>query len=277
MTVLGLVDQSLYHRSVVEHAAWAASSAKTSLEITHVISPSELLMNRMPTHPGGAVIRANDMTQGEELAALRMRGEEILTESRALAEASGAANISTRLEEGPLLSVAEQVSREAKLVVIGKRGEHADLARLPLGAHVEHVGRTSSVPAVVVSRTFRPVERLMLAFDLDEDSRAAADLLADGGFVPPMPALILHVGTETEELRTAMAAAAQRLNDAGFAVTIEIVEGIAQHIIPQRAVTDGSGLVVMGAFGQSRLKSLLFGSLTREVMRACQTPVLLAA
>jgi nucleotide-binding universal stress UspA family protein len=33
----------------------------------------------------------------------------------------------------------------------------------------------------------------------------------------------------------------------------------------------------MGAFGRSRLKSLIFGSLTSEVVRGTQTPVLLAS
>jgi len=34
------------------------------------------------------------------------------------------------------------------------------------------------------------------------------------------------------------------------------------------------GLVVMGAYGHSRLRSLMIGSTTSELIRACKTPIM---
>lgn len=46
-------------------------------------------------------------------------------------------------------------------------------------------------------------------------------------------------------------------------------------LIPERVVLDSIDLLVMDRFGGSRLKSMLLGSLTGELLRACQVPVLL--
>jgi nucleotide-binding universal stress UspA family protein len=160
---------------------------------------------------------------------------------------------------------------------MGKRGERADLARLPLGRNVESIARASNPPVLVVSRAFRPIHRALVAFDLDEGCTAAVDALANAKIVPPMPVLLLHVGQQGEDMRTGLAAAANRLEQAGFDASIELAPGEPQRVIPERAVTSATDLVIMGAFGRSRLKSLIFGSLTSEVVRGTQTPVLLAS
>ena len=72
-----------------------------------------------------------------------------------------------------------------------------------------------------------------------------------------------------------MARAAARLIPAGYPATTEIAEGIARVVVPECVVADGIGLVAMGSFSGSRLKSLIFGSLATELIRACQVPVLL--
>lgn len=46
-------------------------------------------------------------------------------------------------------------------------------------------------------------------------------------------------------------------------------------VIPQRVVLDEIDLVAINAFGSSRLRSMLMGSLTSELLRACQVPLLL--
>jgi nucleotide-binding universal stress UspA family protein len=199
----------------------------------------------------------------------------MLAEARSRLISRGITDTFTRIEEGTVVEQVLNSARATDLLVLGKRGEHADLARLPLGSNVERIVRDSNVPALVVSRAFRPVRRCLLAFDFDEASVAAIDALAVQKLVPPMPILVLHVGHKTDEIRTGMRSAAEALKAAGFEVTTEVVGGDPQRVIAERAVTDATDLVVMGAFGRSRLKSLIFGSLTSEVMRACQTPVLL--
>jgi nucleotide-binding universal stress UspA family protein len=276
MRILALVDSSLYGKSVIDHATWAAASRGATLELLHVISPNELLANRVPVHPGGAMIVAGELTQDRKLAALRLKGGVLLAAARTTLVSRGLTNVRTRIEEGGVLELAAQAAQEADLVIMGKRGEDADLARLHLGANVEPFVRACDVPVLVVSRAYRQVSRCLLAFDLDEASATAVRALAVSKLVPPLPILVLHVGRDDDDLRSHLAAFAGSLQAAGFEVTTEVIDGDPRQVIAERAVADGTDLVIMGAFGRSRLKSLIFGSLTSEILRACQTPVLLA-
>jgi nucleotide-binding universal stress UspA family protein len=276
MRILALVDSSLYAKSVIDHASWAAATTGATLDVLHVISPNELLAKNMPVHPAGAMVIAGELTHDEELAALRLKGGVMLGRARTTLVSSGLTDVYTHIEEGNVLAVASEAARRADLIIMGKRGDHADLSRLHLGANVEPMVRASDVPVLVVSRAFRQVRRCLLAFDLDEASAAAVKALAVTKLVPPMPILVLHVGRDDEELRIGLAAFAGSLKAAGFEVTTEVVDGDPQRVIAERAVADSTDLVIMGAFGRSRLKSLIFGSLTRQILRACQTPVLLA-
>lgn len=275
MRITALVDQSIYRKSVVDHAAWVAETANGTIELLFVVARNEHLANRMPVHPTGAIILSDGMTVDKELGRMREDGETLLAEAEGMLKSKQIGGVRTRIEEGNVDQVAVTAGAETDILVIGKRGEHADLARLPLGANVELIVRRSSVPVLVVSRAFRPVQRALVAFDIDDACAAAIDVLATSRIIPPIPVVLLHVGDETDEIRTALAQAASRLKQAGHGVTVEIVTGIAHRIIAERAVTDAADLVVMGTYGRSRLKSLIFGSLTNEVIRGTQTPVLL--
>ena len=55
----------------------------------------------------------------------------------------------------------------------------------------------------------------------------------------------------------------------------EIAEGQPEKEIADRAEAHDFDLLVMGAYGHSRIRSLLIGSTTTEMIRACKVPVLL--
>ena len=65
------------------------------------------------------------------------------------------------------------------------------------------------------------------------------------------------------------------LRAAGRPVSAEIEPGQADAVIARRVEADKIDLLVMGAFGHSRIRSLIIGSTTTQMIRACKIPVLL--
>lgn len=59
----------------------------------------------------------------------------------------------------------EAFEQGADLIVIGKRGEAANVVTLHLGANVERVIRASRRRVLVVARAFQPVERVLIDVD----------------------------------------------------------------------------------------------------------------
>jgi nucleotide-binding universal stress UspA family protein len=65
------------------------------------------------------------------------------------------------------------------------------------------------------------------------------------------------------------------LEGAGFAVTALLIRGDAESVIAKTIKERAVDLLIMGAFGHSPLRSLLFGSKTADLLRAATIPTLL--
>jgi nucleotide-binding universal stress UspA family protein len=273
--IVAFLDRSLYAQSVVDHAGWLAWNSGAAVELIQVVSPNELIAAAMPPiRPGGPVVLTNDRTLDEEIAQLRKQAATQLEQARERLSASGIADVAVRVLEGDVLQHMRDAAATAAIVVVGKRGEHADLARLPLGANFERLVRHTQTPVLAVSRQFRPIDRMLVGVALDRGAANAVKTLTADIF-PRLPVSLLHVGEAGEAVRVELSRSAAILDAAGHFPATELAGGAARFVIPDHVVSDEIGLVALGAFGGSRLKSLIFGSLTSELVRACQVPVLL--
>ncbi len=64
------------------------------------------------------------------------------------------------------------------------------------------------------------------------------------------------------------------LRRAGLEVTTAVLHGEPEQAIAAYAAAAGIDLLVMGAYGHSRVRALLVGSTTTALLRACRIPVL---
>jgi nucleotide-binding universal stress UspA family protein len=69
--------------------------------------------------------------------------------------------------------------------------------------------------------------------------------------------------------------AATRLQGAGLSVQTAVIQGQPETVLGRTVEGDGFDMVVMGAYGHSRIRSLIIGSTTTEMIRSCKVPVLL--
>jgi len=161
------------------------------------------------------------------------------------------------------------------LVIVGKRGEAADFAKLHLGSNLERVVRSSSKPVLVAARVFTPVKRFLIAFDGGPSAIKAVDHIAKGKLFNDLECRMLMVGTETPAARKQLDDAADLLRGNGYTVEAEIDQGQPDDLIAKCVEADAINLVVMGAYGHSRIRSLIIGSTTTEMVRSCKVPVML--
>ena len=161
------------------------------------------------------------------------------------------------------------------MLVIGKRGEGADFAKLHLGSNLERVVRAMHKPVFVASRAFKPVERFVIAYDGGASANRAVDCVANSAMLKGLPCTLLSVGADTAENRSRLDAPARILRDAGYTVEALLLQGDPDEVIGARVESEHEGLLVMGAYGHSRIRSLVIGSTTSAMVRRCKIPVLL--
>jgi nucleotide-binding universal stress UspA family protein len=276
-TILTCTDGSLYAPSVYQHAEWAASRLSADIHVLHVIERAEA----PPTHDhsGSIGFSASDELM-EELTRLdeaharvaRLRGKAILEDA---AKSLGGATVTTTQRHGSLVEAVADFEKDAGLIILGKRGEHADFSKGHLGSNLERVVRAAKIPVLVAAREFKPVKRFLIAFDGGESSLKAIHYLATQPLLKDAECHFISVGKPDSELSRSLENSATALKGAGYSVTSELLSGDADELISAKVKDTASDLLVMGAYGHSRIREFILGSTTTNVIRTCHVPVLL--
>lgn len=270
MKIIALVDGSVYAHSVCDVAGWAGARLGSGVELLHVLGRRE----------GGGQDLSGSLALGartallEELAALdaqraklsMQRGRAILEDGKAVLAKVGV-EATTRLRHGDLL---EELGSDFDLIVIGKRGEAADFAKGHLGSNLERIVRGTKVPVLVAARAFAPVKKVLVAFDGGPSALRAIDHIASSPLYNGLEVTVVSVG----EAPAGLADAQTRLQAAGIAAKGLQVSG-QPDIALGKLVEDGFQMVVMGAYGHNRIRSLIIGSTTTQMIRSCKVPVML--
>lgn len=279
--LLAVVDGSVYSASVCEHAAWVANRAGSSIDVVHVLN-RHATAGDSPNLSGsiGLGARSSLLTELAELDAQKARlaqkrGRAILVDAESLIGERGVRTIHTKLRNGEIVETVQELERDADLIVIGKRGEAADFNTLHLGSNLERVVRSTSKPVLVASRGFQPIKKILFAFDGGPSSLKAVEFLANKPHYQDLESKVIMVGEETTPHKRHLEGAVATLVNAGFIARGEILSGQAESVITQQVDEQNFDLVVMGAYGHSRIRNLIIGSTTTEMIRSCKVPVLL--
>ena len=160
-------------------------------------------------------------------------------------------------------------------MLIGKRGEAADFAKGHLGSNLERVVRISHKPVLVASRAFRTVGKVLIAYDGGASAQKAVDYMATSPLYRDLTLELAMVGGPDPERQRKIEAAATTLRDAGLDASARRVEGQPETALARLVEDDGFDMLVMGAYGHSRIRSLMIGSTTTQMIQSCKVPLLL--
>ncbi len=277
--IIALVDGSIYSESVCDHAAWVAKGKGWPVEVLHVLGRRD--ENADPRNLSGNIGLGARTALLNELAELdaqkaklaRKRGQAIIEDASERIGAEGV-EVTGRLRIGDLLEALGEAEEGADLVIVGKRGEGADFASMHLGSNLERAVRSSDKPVLVASRAFQPVKKLLVAFDGGASALKAVEHIARSELFAGLAIHLLTVGADTKEAKRSIEGAAALLKEAGYEVTTEIIAGQPEQVIAERAEAQDFDLLIMGAYGHSRIRNLFIGSTTTEMIRACKVPAL---
>jgi len=86
---------------------------------------------------------------------------------------------------------------------------------------------------------------------------------------------MLSVTEPSPKAKKTLESAADLLRDAGYTVETSIKPGQPEKVICETIRSDDSDLLLMGAYGHSRIRNLIIGSTTTAMIRSCKIPVLL--
>lgn len=285
--VVACIDRSPYAQAVCDFAAWSADRMAAPLSFLHVLDATSGNVPGDRNLSGAIGLGAREdllerlSTLDEERARLAMeQGRQILAgameRARSMAPGLEAATspMEVRQRHGELVDALLAVESETRMLVLGKRGSSSASEHGHLGRHLEEVIRAVSKPILVAQQSFAPPERIMFAYDGSATARKGLEMVAVSPLFRGIPCHLVYVGTDKPEVRQALSDAARRLEAAGFEAPVAVVPGNPDDALPRYQAEHGVDLLIMGAFGHSRIRHLILGSTTTAMLRRCTVSVM---
>lgn len=278
--IIAFIDGSVYSKSVCEHAAWIAQRSQLSVGLLHVLGPREAsegadLSGAISLGARSALMEQLASLDAERSKLMGQRGRAILEDASAILREAGLTDVSTQLRHGDFAQTVTEQEADAAMVLIGKRGEgstmEAEYSRI--GLHLERILRAATKPVLIASRAFKPITKVLVAWDGHASITRAVEIMSQDPLFAGLDVRLVSVGAPTEAGARSLDSARARLAAVGMSVEAKTVEGEPAQVISAMAKSEGFGMVVMGSYGHSRLRSLVLGSTATDLIARCKVPL----
>lgn len=274
--ILVCTDGSQYSQVACQYAAWLARTNAASVVALYVTDLRLFEVPAVADLSGSMGIQPFEgmVNQLQEVEAIKAK----FVEEQAMKEFAdaGLEGQTTFVHEtGLLVDVVKEMADTVDLVVLGKRGENANFDKDHLGSMLERVVRSVKKPCLVTNRAFSEMKQVAIAYDGSESCRKAIDyFVRQSGFHGMHFHVLSCVENHGEDV------ASQRLSDvealfqaAGLQANYQMLNGVVESSIAEYIQECEIDLLVLGAYGHSRIRELLIGSTTTELLRSCHVPV----
>jgi nucleotide-binding universal stress UspA family protein len=185
--------------------------------------------------------------------------------------------VKTHHATGLLVDTLREFEAPYDLILLGKRGQNSEFAAEHIGSTIERVVRASHKPCLVTSREFHPIEKVALAFDGGESCYKALEYVQNSGLFNSVEIHLVSVPEDKGEdfaLRH-LREAEDLLIESGIEPVCQMLPGLPEDVISSYVEESGIAMLLMGAYGHSRIRRLLIGSTTTEMIRRCHIPLML--
>lgn len=281
--VIACIDGSRAATAVCSAAAWAQQQLEAPLELLHVLEKSDYPAEADMSGNIGLGAREQLLDELADLDSRRSKllleqGRFMLAEARRQVEEAGVPSeqVSELQRHDFLVDTLLEFEPQTRLLVMGRHGEAHDHASGAVGSHLENVTRTLKSPIMVALENFTPPKSFMLAYDGSITANKALRLVAQSPLLRGVHCHLVMAGKRLERQREQLANAKTLLEGAGFQVTLaELEQEEVRLALMDHVATEKIDMLVMGAWGHSRIRQFLLGSMTHWMLHNSQVPLLL--
>lgn len=277
---IACIDGSPFSAAVSDYAAWLSNALSAPFKALHAIEHSGSAAVADLTGAIGLGAQEHLLSELSEIEQHRnkleiQKGRQMLDAVKQRAEQQGVNAPVSVQRHGTLLETLIELEHNARVVVLGIRGEAHEEDPIHLGAHLESLVRSIERPIFVVNREFAEPKAAMLAYDGSACSEKALEMVRTSPLFEQLPIHVVHVAKDQAKGDALVASAKQALEAAGRHVFSAVLVGNADEALLQYQQTHDIDLTVMGAFSHSRFRELVFGSFTMKMLLNTEKPLLL--
>jgi nucleotide-binding universal stress UspA family protein len=277
--IITCVDGSAISPAVTEAAVWISKKLSKPILFLHTLEKEQ--QHGADDYTGAIGLGARtalleEMTKLDEQrskVALQL-GVKLLEHVVSQAKAAGVEEVESLQRHGDLVDSIDDIQGQTRLIVIGRSGQGHDGNFNVLGSHIETLLRKASHPVMIIPGVFQTPVSFMIAYDGRETADKALQRVIDGGLLYGLHCHLVSVENNESYQKDKFASAQQKLEDKGFTVTASFIEGNIHESLMEYKETHDIGLIVMGAFGHSKLRQFFLGSNTLKMLESSKVPMI---
>ncbi len=278
--VIACIDGSPTTHAVTDAASWVSQTIDAPLVLLHALDRS---LYPVETDMSGHLklgSREDLLEKLAELDAQRSRlallaGKEQLDAAAKRVEDMGAPRPETRQRHGHFVETLAELASDIRLLVMGRQGEEHQ-AEQDIGSHLESAIRRLSCRILITPATFKPPEQALLAYDASPTAHKVLEIIAQSPLFKKTPLHLVMVGEASDSNRQKLEKARAVLTDQGhMQVTVALMSGEVETTLLSYVDTHSLDMIIMGAYGHSRIRQFLVGSTTSNLLRQSPVPILL--
>jgi nucleotide-binding universal stress UspA family protein len=211
--------------------------------------------------------------QGNIAMILEERGKAALSSVEKACQEAGVRFKTNQVTGIVARSIVEQAEL-ADLIVLGRGGEHGPWLEGLIGSTAEAVVRRASQPVLITGTETLGDQQIVAAFDGSAHSRHALRVGVALAMEWKAPLRVLVVGGD--ETQAIVEEAQSFLESYDVESDLQVRRGDPSEVIVSYAAEIAADLLVMGAYGHSKVRELVVGSTTTYAINHAPCPVLLA-
>ena len=201
------------------------------------------------------------------------RGKATLEDFRQRCERAGVPFQSLQVTGSVMQSIVAQ-SELADLIVIGRGIEQGQWMEGLIGSTTENVIRHTKRPVLVTGRSEAQIRRFIVAYDGSPHARSALQFATSLGEAWLVPFEVVTVAVDDGQRIIDEARSYLEAHELNVDFTIQV--GDPRDTLVDFARERDADLMVMGAFGHSKVRELFLGSTTHYILNHAPCPLLLA-
>jgi nucleotide-binding universal stress UspA family protein len=210
--------------------------------------------------------------QGNISLILEERGASALETFREACEEAGV-QCETELITGLVARSILERAELTDLIIMGRSGEHSEWLEGLVGSTTQAVVRRASCPVLVTADETPGSDRFMVAYDESNHARRALQVAADvcGDWKARLDVLVVG----DDRTKAWLDEARSYLEPHDLTVVYERRDGDPSEMIVEYAKECEADLLIMGAYGHTKVRELVVGSTTAYAMNHSPCPLLL--
>ncbi len=274
-TILVPIDSSDTSLVAVDYAIDLSRTFKSEIEGISIIDIKKLagpFMRDLGTSIGGMV------PYGDFQQKVRQFLED--TARAALDELEGKCNTAgipfTRtIKEGVVGKEIVESAKRCDIISMGMAGEHAFWRDAFLGSNLESVVRQTHKPVLVTPEKYKKFTKILVAYDASSFSTKALITGAEIAQQMRLPLTVVTVSDDKKSGEDILSQVDENLKDRNITCDKVLKDGEAVNVILDFCKEGSYDLLVMGAYGHSKIRELIIGNTTVQIMRKVDCAVLL--